>query len=286
MDRPAPVSGARHYVLLILDSCRFDSMMAANPPNIQRLGTIERRYSYATWTAPAHYNLLMGMLPHPDPRQIVASSYYQKALRQFQGRLGVEGLSFLGMLPSLWLPEYLRSKMGYETRAFVSLPVLNPATPLAVGFDHYQKMARHNDLRAIVSSLQFDSGRPTFTLINTGETHYPYAPADEPPGQWPTLHGVHGVFRQLAAGQVIDATQSPRVFDARRLQALHRRQVDVLADVDDAVGMLFDALPNNTFVTITSDHGELFGEEGYFGHGPIRHDKVLEVPFVEGLLRG
>jgi glucan phosphoethanolaminetransferase (alkaline phosphatase superfamily) len=35
-------------------------------------------------------------------------------------------------------------------------------------------------------------------------------------------------------------------------------------------------------VIVTSDHGELFGEERYFGHGPIAHEKVLEVPFVEG----
>jgi hypothetical protein len=34
---------------------------------------------------------------------------------------------------------------------------------------------------------------------------------------------------------------------------------------------------------VTADHGELFGEDGYFGHGPIQHPKVLEVPFVEGL---
>ncbi|HHZ87572.1 MAG TPA: metalloenzyme, partial [Chromatiaceae bacterium] len=28
--------------------------------------------------------------------------------------------------------------------------------------------------------------------------------------------------------------------------------------------------------------GELFGEGNYFGHGPIMHEKVFEVPFVEG----
>lgn len=32
-------------------------------------------------------------------------------------------------------------------------------------------------------------------------------------------------------------------------------------------------------------YGELFGEGGYFGHGPIQHDKVYEVPLVEGRLR-
>ena len=29
----------------------------------------------------------------------------------------------------------------------------------------------------------------------------------------------------------------------------------------------------------------LFGESGFFGHGPIMHKKVYEVPFVEGKLR-
>jgi len=36
---------------------------------------------------------------------------------------------------------------------------------------------------------------------------------------------------------------------------------------------------------LSSDHGELFGEEGYFSHGPIMHEKVFEVPFLEGKLR-
>ena len=48
---------------------------------------------------------------------------------------------------------------------------------------------------------------------------------------------------------------------------------------------LFDLLPANTYITVTADHGELFGEGGYFGHGPIQHDKVFEVPLVEGQLR-
>lgn len=282
--RPDPPDTARHYVLLVLDSCRYDSLVAAKMPTLSTLGPVERRYSYATWTAPAHFNLLMGLLPHPDPRHTFASAYYQRALLRFQARLGFPGLSFTGMLPRLWLPDFLRDKAGYETRAFVSLPVLNPATPLAVGFDRYEHVERHNDLRAIVERLTFGP-RPTFTLINTGETHYPYAPAHEPPDQWPRIHGVHGVFKQLAAGAPIHQRQAPRLFDQDRLDALRQRQIDVLSDVDGAIEMLFDVLPKNSFVTVTSDHGELFGEDGYFGHGPIRHDKVLEVPLVEGLLR-
>lgn len=28
-----------------------------------------------------------------------------------------------------------------------------------------------------------------------------------------------------------------------------------------------------------------FNQDGYFGHGPILHENLLEVPFVEGKLR-
>ncbi|MFT5684732.1 MAG: hypothetical protein ACI8RZ_005676, partial [Myxococcota bacterium] len=267
---PDPPDGARNYVLLILDSCRFDALVAARPRHICRLGEIQRRFSYATWTAPSHYNLLMGLLPHPAPTNVFASAWYQHDLARFAERLGIPGLGFEALLPRLWLPTYLRS-IGYHTRALVSMPVLNPATPLASDFDSYASMERHNDLAAMLPLLRFSEDRPTFYLLNTGETHYPYAPPGEPEQQWPRIHGVHGVFKRLSAGQLLHTSEAPRYFNQDRLDQLRRRQILAIDAVDAAVEQLFDVLPDNTWVTITSDHGELFGEEGYFGHGPIPH---------------
>jgi len=45
--------------------------------------------------------------------------------------------------------------------------------------------------------------------------------------------------------------------------------------------MLMILLPH----VVTSDHGELFGEDGLFGHGPFIHEKVLEVPLAEGMIQ-
>ena len=45
--------------------------------------------------------------------------------------------------------------------------------------------------------MRFDDGRPSFHLLNVGETHYPYALPDEDPADWPHISGVHGVFRHL-----------------------------------------------------------------------------------------
>ncbi len=76
----------------------------------------------------------------------------------------------------------------------------------------------------------------------------------------------------------------PEFFDEEKLVYLKERQVEAVRYLDQVVERLFNMVPKNTWIIVTSDHGELFGEEGYFGHGPIHHDKVFEVPFVEGLV--
>ena len=80
-----------NYLLIVLDSCRFDSFVAAAPRTILRLGPLERRWSYASWTAPSHYNLLMGLLPHASPPHVYASEYYKRDFAKYTERLGVDG---------------------------------------------------------------------------------------------------------------------------------------------------------------------------------------------------
>jgi len=187
----------------------------------------------------------------------------------------------------MYLPTFLRDKMGYRTHAMVSLPVLNPKTILNNGFDSYQLMEKHNDMRAMVRQMTFSAEQPSFYLLNVGETHYPYALADEPPDQWPRISGVHGVFKHLddevVGGKLL--VRKEKFFNNAKLEELRARQIAAVKHLDRVVEELFDLVPKNTYITILADHGELFGEDGYFGHGPIYHEKVWEVPFVEGKLR-
>jgi hypothetical protein len=277
-----------NYILVVLDSCRFDSWVAAAPRQLARLGEVERRWSYASWTSPAHYNLLIGLMPHTSPRQVYASEYYKRDFVKYCERLGTKGVEFKSVLPNLYLPTFLK-KLGYRTHAMVSLPVLNPATILNTDFDSFELMPRHNDMEAMVERLDFGGGAPSFYLLNVGETHYPYALPDEDPSEWPRISGVHGVFRHLdeevVGGRLIGGEDAGRIFDQGKLDRLRMRQVEAVRYLDRVFARLFDAVPADTYVTVTADHGELFGEDGYFGHGPVHHDKVYEVPFVEGKLR-
>lgn len=163
-----------NYILVVFDSCRYDSFRAARPKIMSKLGAVEKRWSYASWTAPSHYNLLMGLMPHSSPRHVFASDYYQRDFLKFNERLGGSDLEFRSFVPRLYLPVLLQS-LGYRTHAMVSLPVLNPATILNSGFDTYRLMEHHNDMRAMVRAMVFPEDRPSFYLLNVGETHYPYA---------------------------------------------------------------------------------------------------------------
>jgi hypothetical protein len=280
---PQPPPGARNLVVVVLDSLRHDSWLEAEPENLRALGEVERRWSYASWTAPSHYNLLMGLLPHTSPPEVYASEYYKRDFRRYSERLGVPGMEFRNVLPSIFLPTYLRNVLGYRTHAMVSMPVLNEHTVINRDFDSYVLMPTHNDMAAMVERIFFDPERPTFWLLNVGETHYPYAMPGEDPSRWPHISGVHGVFKRLdddpePGGDAVE------FFDQTALRELRGRQVEATRYLDGVFARLFDKLPPNTWVIVTSDHGELFGEDRFFGHGPINHEKVYEVPFVEGRL--
>jgi hypothetical protein len=265
-----------HLMYIVLDSCRYDTYLAARTPNLDRLGQVERRYSYASWTSPSHYVYLMGMIPHQNPPLILASEIYKEDFKAWGTRLGVPHLEFRDFVPELSLPRQLQ-KLGYTTVGRVSLPVLNEYTTFSQYFDDYKLMENHNDFAGMIREIHFHGPKPFFYLLNLGETHYPYM-LDK--SQAPILHGVHGVLKNLGAEQ-----ESPQAFfDQEQMARFRQQQIRALEYLDGLLGDLYRKCPANTYFIITADHGELFGEDGFFGHGPIFHEKVFEVPFVEGLL--
>jgi arylsulfatase A-like enzyme len=137
--------------------------------------------------------------------------------------------------------------------------------------------------------MKFTPERPSFYLLNVGETHYPYAKPDEDSSMWPRISGVNGVFKKL--NDEVGDPDNPnfketfQFFDQEKMDQLRARQIDTVRYLDDVFAELYDMVPENTYIIVTADHGELFGELGYFGHGPIMHEKCFEVPYLEGKIR-
>jgi hypothetical protein len=266
-----------HIVFIVMDSCRYDAFVAAKTPNIDRLGTAERRYSYASWTAPSHHAFAMGLMPHASPKDVFASEVYKDEYVQWKARTGNGTIEFKAFLPDLSLPKVLR-QMGYRTVAKVSMPVLNKNTLISRDFDDYKLMKSHNDFAGMIDEMEFPD-EPHYYFLNLGETHYPYMLSGD---NLPHISGVHGALKAMDDTAV--ATAGKQSFDAGQMEMLRQQQIKCVEYVDGQIGRLMAMTPPNTHFIVTADHGELFGEEGYFGHGPIMHEKCFEVPFVEGKL--
>lgn len=272
-----------HIVFIVMDSCRYDSFVAAQTPNIDRIGHAQRRYAYASWTAPSHYAFTIGMMPHTSPTDVVASEVYKEEFVQWRDRTGCPEIAFKTFLPELSLPNVL-NKLGYRTVAKVSMPVLNKYTLISQHFDDYKLMPHHNDFASMVDEMKFPEDEPHYYFLNLGETHYPYMLSGE---DLPHISGVHGVLKSIAREDASrTATSGAKLpFTPERFAMLHRQQSTCVEYIDRQIGKLMEIAPRNTHFIVTADHGELFGEGGYFGHGPIMHEKCFEVPFVEGVVR-
>jgi hypothetical protein len=216
----------------------------------------------------------MGISPHKSPTGVFASEVYKDDFVLWKNRLGLENLDFKSFLPEISLPAKLR-KLGYRNVGRVSLPVLNRFTAFSSHFDDYKLMDNHNDFAGMIEEMTFSADKPTFHFFNLGETHYPYMLTK---ADIPVLHGVHGVFKHMD-----EKEDEVKFFDQGTMERLRKQQIKCVEYVDGLLPKLYAKCPPNTHIIITADHGELFGEDNYFGHGPIFHEKVFEVPFMEGL---
>jgi hypothetical protein len=275
-----------NVVLIVFDSCRWDAYRTARTPNLDRIARAERRYSYASWTSPSHYTFLMGMVPHKSPKGVFASNVYRDEFALWSERLNMPEVEFAKFVPQLSLPYFLKQQ-GYWCEGWVSLPVLNPKTSLSDHFDKYELAPSHNDLGRIFQELRFRDDQPSFFFINTGETHYPYLLPGETADDLPHISGVHGVFKHLDdflknPSEFLEDRKQDEFFTPEQFKAFYEKQIVCVEHLDGVVGDFMARCPANTWFMIMSDHGELFGEDGYFGHGPIFHEKVFEVFFLEG----
>jgi hypothetical protein len=182
-----------NLLYLIIDSARYDHFCRAKTPVMDRLGPLERRYSFAGWTSPSHFVYLMGMTPHKSPVGVFASEIYKQDYKQWAGRIGIKETTMAQFVPEFSLPNFLK-KQGYANHAKISMPVINQTTLLSKYFDSYKLMPRYDDFSGMIDDITFDSAAPSFYFLNIGEAHYPYR---IPKGELPPLEGENGIFKRV-----------------------------------------------------------------------------------------
>ena len=138
------------------------------------------------------------------------------------------------------------------------------------------------------------SRRPFFLFLNLMDVHGPYLPSPDtarrfwtgpipskslasPGNGWSALRA-----RNAAAPEQRGQRQRELEDVSRRLSDLYD---ECLYGLDAELGRFLGELRAagrlaNTWVVITADHGEQFGEHGYFGHGSSLYNEQTHVPLV------
>ncbi len=184
---------------------------------------------------------------------------------------------------------------GYASAAFVSNPVLQRARNLGQGFEIYddRMSARERNrpqLRERDAEAATDAALawarvarpPWFLWVHYQDPHGPYEPpaaasVRDAPGseRLPLLRDQSG-FGGIPAYQEIPGVRSP--------DAYARRYLDEIRHLDLHVARLLgglDALGAPPAVVFTADHGEAFGEDGYwFAHGHSLGLDQIRVPLL------
>jgi arylsulfatase A-like enzyme len=278
--------------LVVIDTLRIDAVSAygavdGTTPDFDRLaadGLLYRRaYAPSPWTLPSHASLLTG-------------------LRIDQHRVGAHGAT---ALPEevVTIAERLRDA-GYETVGFAENPLVSEPFLFSQGFETYvssaktrleqfgEKLGQPELIFEVVEEVEKwakgrRQSRPFFVFLNLYDPHSPYEVREV------NRFLPDGVTQEEARLTAAGSDSAYRICERipaephiRILRGLYLG--DVLA-ADVKLGAIWrllrnEALPRPLISTVTSDHGEHFGEHRLLDHEFSVRNAVLSVPLlVHGL---
>ena len=256
------------FLLLTFDSCRYDVLCDAKTPVLDRYASeVLPAQTPANFTYAAHHAFFAGMLPHVAE----ARPYYNRFVKQLIGLAKVGE----GELVAERGLKVVRSSgnvvsgfrdAGYQT---VGAGAMNwfQQDALTRWFDRFCFTDTDADAQIDFVLREVDVHRPFFGFINFGETHDPFQ-----------YKGKQGACSYRVQSRLMEWPPAENGDTGRDSEA-YWHQVEAVEFLDSRLPRLFESLPGHTIVVVCGDHGEAFGEDGYWGHA-VNHPKVQEVPIA------
>lgn len=248
-----------NIVLVVIDTLRQDHLpfhgyRVNTAPFLTDLAAqgvmFESCYSTSSFTSPATASILTSLYPfqHGVQKGLIVTLNQQSA----DPTLRLNRIPTQVLTMSEWLHDH-----GYRTFAVADNLNICEAEGFTQGFDRFATM---NNLGAAAVNRQarqwqkeMRAGAPYFLYLHYMDPHAPYL-AHKP---WYTPGN-------------------------DELQDSLARYDSEIRSVDEGLRDLFSDLAwdENTFLVVTSDHGEEFLEHGQTGHGKSLYNEVLRVPLV------
>jgi hypothetical protein len=255
-----------NFLLLTYDSCRYDVLMDANTPVLDSFGEILSAQSPACFTYAAHHAFFVGIFPYVVG-DVPYYNRFNKQLLSLQdvGEVNVAKSASYSVQSDHCLLSGLRD-IGYLTVGAGAMTWFQQKS-LINGFDSFLYTGTNAQAQIDFLLKEIDIDKPYFGFINFGETHAPYSYSGKI-GSCPVQVRARNIhWPPIETGDV--GKDCPA----------YQHQLEAAEYLDSLLPQLFSNLSTKTTVIVCADHGECFGEDGYWGHG-INHPIVWEVPLA------
>jgi arylsulfatase A-like enzyme len=294
------ISNVKPDVLLItIDTCREDAIGGygnheVNTPFIDSLirNSVQfyRGYAPAPTTAPSHATLLTGRQP---------------------GEHGVfrNGMVYEGAYPTL---ATILGDYGYQTAAFVSgYSLVGRVSGLSKGFqlyddawsEHQVERNCEDTTKAFSDWYKKIEPQPFFSWVHLFDPHSPYDPPEiyvkmmrNPEGNDQTKpkysqeiinkyqKNIENARKAKDFGVLIKDPTTTRT-DISTMQSNWSNYLGEICRVDRCISRIIDCIKRSgryhrTLILLTSDHGEGFDHEYFFGHGDRLWESAIRVPWI------
>jgi arylsulfatase A-like enzyme len=302
---PAPVAGAPNVLLVVLDTVRADALSSygydrPTTPNIDALAARGVRfadaYAAGSWTLPSHASLFTGRWPHELSARIdTPLDGTFPTIAEVAGRKGYQSAGFVAntYFCNAWYGlgrgflRYADMEMSLRTVLGNSAIGRRVAREMDAGPNerpdaHFARKDAATINREFLDWLDDrDPARPFFSFLNYFDAHDPYLMLKEPEQAFGLRPETKAEYASLINWHHADKTHVTE----REVRMARDCYDDCLAGLDREVGELMDALKRrgldrSTWVVITADHGEQFGDHKMFGHGSSLYRTVTHVPLI------
>ncbi|WP_207287833.1 sulfatase [Haloterrigena alkaliphila] len=199
------------------------------------------------------------------------------------------------------------SEHGFATGGFHSNPFISRAYGFDRGFDefnddlhfgkhklialaqraldklrnrHYARAEEINE-RSLSWIDSLDDDQPFFLWNHYMDTHGPY----EPPGEYEQLYHVEELSGRDAQSLYRRAIKDPDSITEKEQKLLIALYDAEIRYNDERIGEFLESLRERellerSLLIFTADHGDAFGEHGYYEHPRYLHDEIIHVPLM------
>jgi len=251
-----------NYLIIVLDSARYDCFVTADTPNFDKVGKPLKAHSQS----PCTIYSIMGYLYNLGP---VTS----KVVSSDKGKYVETNDVLIPEIPKhTWLPSYFQKK-GYYTGLLTGNPMVYSVFRRVYDhgwniFEGYKYGDQYCMKEIVDDLLELTEKEPYFLFVLPMDTHFGYYDGKE-------------AYGYLAPWFRLD------------LEKLRRFQIKSIEYCDKQFGRLLPKL-RDCRVIITSDHGDMHGEHGdvygvnvrHFGHGiGVVSPILFRVPLIRGEMK-